>query len=253
MTLLHVPQEQYTLHSNSNRSIGTIHGSLALIGLLPCFTPWHFSVFITNWFIVAYKHVIGLKTDVSQSNLGGNTDSNHLIPGVVGHFPSVSLRRRPIQLVILIPFFFSPALNAGVLRFVRGSLAPRCFFVLFPAVFRAVPFFFSPASDAGVLYPQWRGKVFPFTVQSRDHLATITDIYVPSFPYVHSPAFNAGFLRRSFRRLMSSGFLGLTSWPADQFLIIISHTRVGVYSFRKQLVIWSSGLFFFISVGIDLI
>ena len=30
---------------------------------------------------MAYKHVIGLKTDVSQSNLGGNTDSNHLIPG----------------------------------------------------------------------------------------------------------------------------------------------------------------------------
>ena len=28
------------------------------------------------------------------------------------------------------------------------------------------------------------------------------------FPYVHSPAFNAGFLRRSFRRLMSSGLLG---------------------------------------------
>ena len=136
MTFLHVPQEQYTLHSNSNRSVGTLHGSLALIGLLPCFTPWHFSVFITNWFIVVYKHVIGLKTDVSQSNLGGNTDSNHLIPGVVGHFPSVSLRRRPIQLVILIPFFFSPASDAGFLRFVRGSLAPRCFFVLFPAVFR---------------------------------------------------------------------------------------------------------------------
>ncbi len=32
-----------------------------------------------------------------------------------------------------------------------------------------------------------------FTVQSRDHLATITDIYVPSFPYVLSPALNAGF------------------------------------------------------------
>ena len=47
-SLLHVPQEHYTLHSNSNRSVGTIHGSLALIGLLPCFTPWHFSVFITN-------------------------------------------------------------------------------------------------------------------------------------------------------------------------------------------------------------
>ena len=91
-------------------------------------------------------------------------------------------------------YVYSPALNAGVLRFVRGSLAPRCFFVLFPAVFRAVPFFFSPASDAGFLPPLWRGKVFPFTVQSRDHLATITDIYVPSFPYVLSPAFNAGFL-----------------------------------------------------------
>ena len=122
MTFLHVPQEQYTLHSNSNRSVGTLHGSLALIGLLPCFTPWHFSVFITNWFIVVYKHVIGLKTDVSQSNLGGNTDSNHLIPGVVGHFPSVSLRRRPIQLVILISFFFSPASDAGFSLF----CAPPC-------------------------------------------------------------------------------------------------------------------------------
>ena len=29
--------------------------------------------------------------------------------------------------------------------------------------------------------PLWRGRVLPFTVQSRDHLATITDIYVPSF------------------------------------------------------------------------
>ena len=74
------------LHDASTRSIGTIHGSLALIGLLPCFTPWHFSVFITNWFIVVYKHVIGLKTDSSQSNLGGNTDSNHLISGDLCHF-----------------------------------------------------------------------------------------------------------------------------------------------------------------------
>ena len=90
-------------------------------------------------------------------------------------------------------YVHSPALNAGFLRFVRGSLAPRCFFVLFSAVFRGFPFFFSPASDAGVLPPLWRGRVFPFTVQSRDHLATITDIYVPSFSYVHSPALNAGF------------------------------------------------------------
>ena len=184
---------------------------------------------------MVYKHVIGLKTDASQSNLGGNTDSNHLIPGVVGHFPSVSLRRRPVQLVILISFFFSPASDAGVLRFVRGSLAPRLFFVLCPSLYLGPCFYsagcypafsyvFSPASDAGVLPPLWRGKVLPFTVQSRDHLATITDIYVPSFPYVHSPALNAGFLRRSFRRLMSSGCIG---WQADGWhpCLYSSHTR----------------------------
>ena len=170
---------------------------------------------------MVYKHVIGLKTDSSQSNLGGNTDSNHLIPGVVGHFPPVSLSRHPVQLVILIPFFFSPASDAGVLRFVRESLAPRLFFVLCPSLYLGPCFYsagcypafsyvYSPALNAGVLPPLWRGRVLPFTVQSRDHLATITDIYVPSFSYIHSPALNAGFLRRSFRRLMSSGFLGLT-------------------------------------------
>ena len=110
-----------------------------------------------------------------------------------GHFPSVSLRRHPVQLVILISFFFSPASDAGFLRFVRGSLTPRCFFVLFPAVFRGFSFFFSPASDAGFLPPLWRGRVFPFTVQSRDHLATITDIYVPSFSYVLFPRYSAVF------------------------------------------------------------
>ena len=91
---------------------------------------------------MVYKHVIGLKKDSSQSNLGGNTDSNHLISGDLCHF-----------------FFLS----------FNGY-----YFVLFPAVFR------------GFVYHL-------FTVQSRDHLATITDIYVPSFPYVHSPAVNAGF------------------------------------------------------------
>ena len=59
----------------STCSVGTLHGSLALIGLLSCFTPLPFSAFITNWFIVVYKHVIGLNTYASQSNLGGNTDS----------------------------------------------------------------------------------------------------------------------------------------------------------------------------------
>ena len=120
---------------------------------------------------MVYKHVIGLKTDASQSNLGGNTDSNHLIPGEEWAFfirlaqpssrtacnthffllfPGIGCR----LFFVLCPslylgpcfysagcypafsYVFSPALNAGVLRFVRGSLAPRCFFVLFPAVFR---------------------------------------------------------------------------------------------------------------------
>ena len=68
----------------------------------------------------------------------------------------------------------------------------RLFFVLCPSLYLGPCFYsagcypafsyvFSPASDAGVLPPLWRGRVFPFTVQSRDHLATITDIYVPSF------------------------------------------------------------------------
>ena len=169
---------------------------------------------------MVYKHVIGLKTDSSQSNLGGNTDSNHLIPGVVGHFPSVSLRRRPV-------LFCSPRYSAGFFLLFPGigcrpflcsvplpvsrplflfcrmlsglfvclfpgigcRLSSFCSRVFSPALFlcpvpRGIPrfsFFFSPASDAGFLPPRWRGRVLPFTVQSRDHLATITDIYVPSF------------------------------------------------------------------------
>ena len=134
---------------------------------------------------------------------------------------------RPLQSQCRLSSFcsrvFSPALFLCPVP--RGI--PRCFFVLFPAVFRAVSLFcsprysavffllfpgigcrlffvlcpslylgpcfysagcypafsyvFSPASGAGVLPPLWRGRVLPFTVQSRDHLATITDIYVPSF------------------------------------------------------------------------
>ena len=118
-----------------------------------------------------------------------------------------------------VSFFYSPASDAGLFVCLFPGIECRLFFVLCPSLYLGPCFYsagcypafsyvYSPASDAGVLPPLWRGKVFPFTVQSRDHLATITDIYVPSFPYVHSPAFNAGFLRRSFRRLMSSGFLG---------------------------------------------
>ena len=110
-----------------------------------------------------------------------------------GHFSSVSLSRHPVQLVMLISFFFSPA------------------------------------SDAGVLPPLWRGRVLPFTVQSRDHLATITDIYVPSFSYVHSPAFNAGFLRRSFRRLMSSGLLGGRVDRRTPLFIYLTHAYVCIF------------------------
>ena len=101
--------------------------------------------------------------------------------------------------------------------------------------------------------PLWRGKVFPFTVQSRDHLATITDIYVPSFPYVHSPAFNAGFyfvhcamencLDLAIRTGGAAGSDAPTQtlirlFRADRLtadtLVYILHTRVGVYSFRKR-------------------
>ena len=120
---------------------------------------------------MVYKHVIGIKTDSSQSNLGGNTDSNHLIPGEEWAFfirlaqpssrtacnthffllfPGIGCR----LFFVLCPslylgpcfysagcypafsYVYSPASDAGFLRFVRGSLAPRCFFVLFPAVFR---------------------------------------------------------------------------------------------------------------------
>ncbi|MDD5990696.1 MAG: hypothetical protein PUC34_05545 [Paludibacteraceae bacterium] len=117
---------------------------------------------------------------MSQSNLGGNTDSNHLIPGVVGHFSSVSLSRHPVQLVILIPFFFSPASDAGLFFVLCPSLyLGPCFYSA--GCYPAFSYVYSPASGAGVLPPLWRGKVFPFMVQSRDHLATITDIYVPSF------------------------------------------------------------------------
>ena len=102
---------------------------------------------------MVYKHVIGLKTDVSQSNLGGNTDSNHLIPGVVGHFPSVSLSRRPV-------LFCSPRYSAVfflLFRRIGCRLSSFCSRVFSPALFlcsvpRGIPrfpFFFSPASGAG--------------------------------------------------------------------------------------------------------
>ena len=111
---------------------------------------------------MAYKHVIGLKTDVSQSNLGGNTDSNHLIPGEEWAFfirlaqpssrtacnthsfllfPGIGCRLFFVLCPSLylgpcfysagcypaFPYVFSPASDAGVLRFVRGSLASRFF------------------------------------------------------------------------------------------------------------------------------
>ena len=60
-------------------------------------------------------------------------------------------------------YVFSPASDAGFLRFVRGSLAPRCFFVLFPSLYLG-PCFYS----AGCY---------------------------PAFSYVYSPALNAGVLR----------------------------------------------------------
>ena len=168
---------------------------------------------------------------MSQSNLGGNTDSNHLIPGEEWAF-FIRLAQPSSRTACNTHFFL-----------LFPGIGCRLFFVLCPSLYLGPCFYsagcypafsyvYSPASDAGFLPPLWRGRVLPFTVQSRDHLATITDIYVPSFlrpvrgslaprsffvhcagcypalPYIHSPAFNAGFLRRSFRRLMSSGCIG---------------------------------------------
>ena len=156
---------------------------------------------------MVYKHVIGLKTDSSQSNLGGNTDSNHLIPGEEWAF-FIRLAQPSSRTACNTHFFLLfPGIGCRLFFVLCLSLyLGPCFYSA--GCYPAFSYVFSPASGAGVLPPLWRGKVLPFTVQSRDHLATITDIYVPSFPYVHSPALNAGFLRRSFRRLMSSGFLG---------------------------------------------
>ena len=74
-----------------------------------------------------------------------------------------------------------PGIGCRLSSFCSRVFSPALFLCPVPRGIPRFPFFFSPASGAGVLPPLWRGKVFPFTVQSRDHLATITDIYVPSF------------------------------------------------------------------------
>ncbi len=165
---------------------------------------------------MVYKHVIGLKTDVSQSNLGGNTDSNHLIPGEEWAFfirlaqpssrtacnthffllfPGIGCRLSLFCSRVFSPALFLCSVPRGIPRFfflLFPGIGCRLFFVLCPSLYLGPCFYsagcypafsyvFSPASDAGVLPPLWRGRVLPFTVQSRDHLATITDIYVPSF------------------------------------------------------------------------
>mgnify|MGYP003502252358 CR=1 FL=1 len=122
-----------------------------------------------------------------------------------------------------------PGIECRCSSFCSRVFSPALFLCPVPRGIPRFPFFFSPASDAGVLPPLWRGKVLPFTVQSRDHLATITDIYVPSFPYVHSPAFNAGFLRRSFRRLMLSGLLGGRVDRRTPLFINLTHAYVCIF------------------------
>ena len=74
-----------------------------------------------------------------------------------------------------------PGIGCRLSSFCSRVFSPALFLCPVPRGIPRFPFFFSPASGAGVLPPLWRGKVFPFTVQSRDHLVTITDIYVPSF------------------------------------------------------------------------
>ena len=179
-TLLHVPQEQYTLHSNSNRSVGTIHGSLALVRLLPCFAPLHFFFF--------HNHLIysGLQTCYRTQYVLTSDESRRQHGHTLSDFRwgwSFSIRLAP-------PSSHTACNTHSFLLF--PGIGCRLFFVLCPSLYLGPCFYsagcypafsyvFSPASDAGVLPPLWRGRVFPFTVQSRDHLATITDIYVPSF------------------------------------------------------------------------
>ena len=101
-------------------------------------------------------------------------------------------------------FFFSPASDAGLFVCLFPGIECRCSLfcsrVFSPAAFLCSvplpvsrPLFLFCRMLSGLFVclfsgigcrcssPLWRGKVLPFTVQSRDHLATITDIYVPSF------------------------------------------------------------------------
>ena len=94
-------------------------------------------------------------------------------------------------------------------------------------------------------------RLFRSFLFHRSHLVRITDIYVPSFPYVHSPASDAGFLRRSFPR-MSSGILGGRVDRRTPLFINLTHACV--YSFRKRVSARPPGLpsTFYIAVCVNL-
>ena len=86
-----------------------------------------------------------------------------LFPAVFHGFLSSFLRHRMPAFLCSVPLTVSRPL------FLFCRMLSGLFVCLFPGI------------GCRCSSPLWRGKVLPFTVQSRDHLATITDIYVPSF------------------------------------------------------------------------
>ena len=107
------------------------------------------------------------------------------------------------------------SLNAGFLRFVRGSLAPRCFCVLFPAVFRAVSLFCSPRYSAVffLLFPGIGCRLF-FVLCPSLYLGPCfysAGCY-PAFSYVFSPASDAVFSSSCSRVVSLASFFSLSPY-----------------------------------------
>ena len=92
---------------------------------------------------MVYKHVIGLKTDSSQSNLGGNTDSNHLIPGEEWAF-FIRLAQPSSRTACNTHFFLLfPGIGCRLSSFCSRVFSPALFLCPVPRGIPRFPFFFS--------------------------------------------------------------------------------------------------------------
>ena len=98
---------------------------------------------------MVYKHVIGLKTDSSQSNLGGNTDSNHLIPGEEWAFFIRLAQPSSRTACNTHSFLLFPGIGCRLSSFCSRVFSPALFLCSVPRGIPRFSFFFSPASDAG--------------------------------------------------------------------------------------------------------